>query len=564
MGQLSRAIAAIKDQLGGMTATQKLLIASLGVIMAMTLFVVSQYTSGPKMVPLLIGAEASDHEQAVQFLRAKGIPFELSESGEALVAPGRIPGIMASMSEEGRLPTDTALTFNSMVEKQSWLTTHQQNEQAAVVALQNELANVIRHMSGIESARVIVDVPKRRIGQPDSVPTASAAVKSNGGLDQNTVDAIAYLIASSRAGLTAERVRVIDQTTGRQHRARSDDDYASAGHLEHQAKHEERTREQIYQMLSGYIPGVVVSVRAQVDIRKKTVQKKEVFNEGEGTVNPLVSDLSDQMESNDSPQAAEPGARANVTADINTGGGGGSSTTSTRGEQEFSPEFGGETTTIAQPGGFATKMNAVINIPRTYFVSVWSQRNPPAEDAGGDEVTEPTNADLLAIIEEETDRIQREVGVIIDTSSAEGAQQGEVMVSMIPTMPDFGLGGVTAGGGSVLGVPMGTITSPEMIRSLGLGGLALLSLGLVVFTAFKANKKEDLPSAADLVGLPPELGTDQDLVGEALSIDEALAGVELSDGELERRKRAEQIAAMVEENPEEAAMIVKRWMSEGE
>lgn len=563
MNRISQLFASIQRQMGGMSASQKLLIGSLAVIMVMTLFVVSQYSRGPSLMPLLSDASPAEQSKALTFLRTRGIPHETDESGAVLVEPSRVRGIIAQMSEEGQLPTDTTLMFNSMIERQTWTRTYQQNEQAETVALQNELSAVIQQMKGIRSARVIVDVPKARIGQPHRTPTANASVFSDGGLNQSTVDAIAHLVASARAGLTVDRVRVIDGTTNRQYRARDDEDFLASSYQEMQVKHEERTRGQIYDMLSGYIPGVVVTVRAQVDTTRRQAQSKRVFPEGDGTVVTVSREMTADLESQNTSTGGEAGARPNTQEDIFGLGNRGSTTMENETESEFDSEFGGETVTTVDPRGFATKINAVVNIPRPYFVELWKQRQAPAEDGGGAEDEgdgDPTDGDLAPIVSAEVERISGEVLALVDTSLVDGGEQGDVVVSMIPSMPDFGsIGGSGAGTASILGLPGGTMTAPELVRTVVLGGLAVISLGLVVFTAFRANRKDELPSAAELVGVPPELGN-EDLVGEALNADSALAGLEVSEEEMEQRKRYEQIATMVEEHPTEAAMIIKRWM----
>lgn len=567
MDRLQQLMRAIGQQLSAMSASQKLLIGSLSVILVMTLFVVSQYTSVPTLMPLMDGAEPSQQERAVTFLRTNGIPYELDETGRVMVEPGRVHGIIARMSEEGELPNDTRLTFNSLIEQQSWTKTYQQNEQAQTVALQNELAMVIQRMGGIRSARVIVDAPKARMGQPHRAPTAVATVFPDGVLGQSTVDAIAHLVASSKAGLVVDRVRVIDGTNNRQYRARSDEDMAASTYRELQAQHEERTRDQIQDMLGSYIPGVIVTVRAQVDTTRRTAQTKRVFNEGDGSAAILSRERTEELEQTDAQQGGEPGVRSNVQEDVFGASGAGAQTTEGRGESEFAHQFGGVTETVTDLRGFATKLNAVVNIPRPYFVSLFEQRQGVADDgAGGDaDAAGPSDQDLQPFIDQETARIRAEVEALIDTSVVDGGQEGEVVVSMIPTTPDFGLGagGAPTGSASLLGLPMGSMTAPELVRTIVLGGLAVVSLALVVFTAFRANRKDDLPSATDLIGIPPELANEEDLVGEAMEADSALAGIELSDGELEQRKRAEQIASLVEEKPGEAASVIRQWMADG-
>jgi flagellar biosynthesis/type III secretory pathway M-ring protein FliF/YscJ len=84
---------------------------------------------------------------------------------------------------------------------------------------------------------------------------------------------------------------------------------------------------------------------------------------------------------------------------------------------------------------------------------------------------------------------------------------------------------------------------------------------MVVFTALKAGKREKLPTAEELVGVPPALAGESDVIGEAVEADSVLQGIELSDDEMKSRKMMEQVEDMVKEKPEDAARLLGRWIT---
>ena len=51
------------------------------------------------------------------------------------------------------------------------------------------------------------------------------------------------------------------------------------------------------------------------------------------------------------------------------------------------------------------------------------------------------------------------------------------------------------------------------------------------------------------------------MTGEASEADSEMVGVELTADDVEARRIAEQIAEMVKENPDEAAMLLNRWIT---
>lgn len=579
MDRLRKVFETIRSSLGGLDASQKLLIGSLLVVLLMTLFVVQQYAGKGAMTPLLGASYAAEDQQAAaSWLQANNIEHEVGKDGLVGVPVERRSLILAQMSQDPKaLPSDTTLLFEDIVEKQSWTKSSAQNDQLEVIALQNELSYMLSQWRGIKNAKVILDVPKRQpLGQPARAATASVNVFSESGLDQQTVDAIAGFVAGSRAGLIPARVRIVDGTTNRQHRVLEEGAMTAATALELVAKIEGRKREQISDMLR-YIPGVIVTVHAQVDARKREATITKFDKEGEGTVSVLASEEAKSLETTEPVVGAEAGVRANTGADITTGtplaGGTSESVTDTTMESRF-----GETREhILDPRGHATKINAVVNVPRPYFVQMWRDREGrkgEEGEGGGEAGREPTDADLDEIARAELDRIRGEVEQMIDTSAGgdgtgtDATMAGEVKVSMIPVAPDamagfepakaglFGFGGGGAGSGGM--------AMEEMVKTVGLGGLAVLALGLVVFTAVKANKREALPTAEELVGIPPALDAEDHIVGEAEAAELALAGIELTDDAMKDRQVLEQVQGMILENPEDSARLVTRWIREHE
>jgi flagellar biosynthesis/type III secretory pathway M-ring protein FliF/YscJ len=559
MGRFQRALDTIRRSMVKMTGSQKLLIASLAVVMAMTLFVVQQYASEPDLVPLIPGLAPEEAAEVEGFLKASYTPYEV-RAGEIMVRASDQRSVVARLAEQGKTPGDTRLLFDNLVDKQSWTKNYQQNEQMALIARQNELSRVIQQMEGIRKATVIMDVPKRRgLGQADRPPTASVTVFGAQPLTPNEVDAVAGLVAASTSGLDVARVRVIDGLTNRQHSARKAGAYTASSYLEHQTKIEERKRTQLLDMLGSYIPGVTVMVHAQADTRRQVSTSRLIPNEGEGSAVLQVRASDTASESQQAVRGGPAGVRPNTGVDIEGSAGvSGPSMTETTTTQEFAEAFGENVTTVEDPRGYPIRINAVVNIPKPYFEAVWRELQGPdtAEDA------RPSEEDLRPVVNAEIERIESEVRYLVDSSAKDGGSEGEVSVSMIPVTPSmlFNASANSAGGlatGAVAGVPI-----TDVVKTVGVGGLALLSLGLVVLSAFKANRRVELPTAEELVGLPPALEDNSDVIGEAGEADSVLSGLELSEDEMKHRKMLQQIDELIGESPDRAASIMTAWLRE--
>jgi len=568
MEQIRLALANIQRSMGQLGATQKLLFGSLAVIAAMTLFLVSQYAAKPAMVDLM--AMGTD-TQSVQTLRNAGIRASF-ENGRLMVPAGTEHAAVAQLQQSGQLPGDTTILFNNLIQSQDWKASREQHRQQAVIALQNELSRVISEFRGIRKATVILDIPEPMgLGRAVREPSASVSVLSAGGstLPQETVDAIASLVAGSKAGLTPARVQVIDGTTGRPREVSDADAVSSGKYMDHKVRVERYTQKEIERVL-GYISGVVVSVNAVVDTTRVASTRQRYLPKDQGTV-AIANKISETSDSTtQATRAAEAGTRAYGTADINAGASArGAESTNTSEDSEFTVQVGSETTQIVDPRGMPTYLSASVVIPQS-FVEEQIRRSRPEDQA--DEPVALSEAQTL--FEAIKPSLEESVVTLLHTVDAEGqVRPGKVTLSMAPISAGpvpglsqagfFGSAGLSGGSGGVGGVG-GMFSASGMVQTLVLGVLGLVSVVMMFSLVRRAGRKSDLPSAEDLVGVPPALEVAGDLVGEADESEAAMAGIEISEDDVKIQKMRELVGDMINTNPEAAASLVGRWISEDE
>ncbi|TVQ61151.1 MAG: hypothetical protein EA378_09910 [Phycisphaerales bacterium] len=578
--RLRGALATIREQLGQMTATQKLLIGSLAVILVMTLFVVGQYAGRPAMVELLPGATAEEMSRAEVTLASAGISAE-SRQGRLMVTASDQHRAMVQLAANRALPADgEQILYTNLSERQSWQNSRRQNEQLFVIATQNELSRMIEKVRGVRRAEVQLDVPEANgIGRVVRTPTASVVVQpeSGSGLSQGMVDAIAELVAWSRAGLDVRNVRVIDAATGRSRRPSDPDDIVPSTYIEHASRIETMTREKLLDLL-GYIPGVQVAVTAQVDVTRVNRETRSYLPEGEGTLNLALRERNQSENQERRATSAEPGMRSNQSAEINTGGGSGTAYERADDEIEFNAFPGQQVERISDPRGMPTRVAVSINIPRSYVAELIAFTRPPAEAGEGEDgaparAAGPTPEELEEAFAEVEPRIRQTVlphvlamsaGGGVTTAEEAAAQLAVAMVPLDFAVPGMtgspgGLFGMIAGGGSGgggdLGLGPGGLVSQVLV--LGLAGFAVVMMLLMVR---KASKRVDLPTAAELVGIPPTLETNTDLVGEAEEGDAPMTGIEVGDDDVRSSKMLDQVAEMVRNEPQVAAKLLNRWI----
>jgi flagellar M-ring protein FliF len=564
MDQIKRLITGAQEILGTMTGSQRLLIGSIGVIAAMSLFLVVQYSGRPEMVDLFPTGDAATQQSTLTALQQAGIPAEV-EGGKVVVPTAFRAMAVSQLAETGALPNDTTLLFANLLDRQGFYYSKQQNEQMTLIALQNELARVLRGFSGIREATVFMDVPQTQgLGRSVRKPTASATVFTNSGsaITQREVDAIADLIAGAKAGLDVESIRVIDGTMGRQHRPTNPDQMMTGTYLEVTAAHEEKLQRKLSELLA-YIRGVTIAVTAQVDVTRSSTQSKRFLPNKEGSVQIAKMTSSDSTSQGQANKAAQPGVGSNTTGSIYSSGGGGNSTTieDSQDQTEFEVGLGTEVTTEQDPHGMPTLLAASVNIPRSYIVE-----QIKAAAAEGEEVN-PTETEIEARFADEKSRIEASIEPHLQVAGVgPGGSpiEGKVVVNLIPVdviWPAMGgsqaglLGNLAGGGGG--GMMGGGLIEKGLLAFLALG-----AMGMMLMMVRKATKPAELPSAEELAGVPPTLPTANDMVGEADESEAAMTGIEIGDDEIRSRKLVEQVVEMVGSNPDSAAGLLGRWVSD--
>jgi flagellar biosynthesis/type III secretory pathway M-ring protein FliF/YscJ len=158
--QLRRTLAKIQQHLGRLSASQRLLIGSLVVIMLMALFLVSQYAGKQTMVDLLpAGSSAEDIARARAYLDDAGIPYKMSDGIK--VAQEQKRRAFAGLAQSGQLPADKSILFSNLGESISWTDSKDLQREKTTYALQNELARVIADFDGIAKSSVFINVPQQ-------------------------------------------------------------------------------------------------------------------------------------------------------------------------------------------------------------------------------------------------------------------------------------------------------------------------------------------------------------------------------------------------------------------
>ena len=558
MQALRNTLELVRARLTGLPATAKLLAGSLLVIVALGLFLIAQWSATVTSVPFAVTAAAYD--EAKTFLANRGVAYE-EINGRLLVPAERHAELLAGFAEQGG-GEGAGIDFEGMIGLDSPFDTTRQSETKKLIALQNVLARTIGGFRNVKSATVFISPkPATPLGASRHVQTASVHVTMRaGGLTQEQVDSIAAMIAGTQAGLKPENVAVTDglqnyrTTFGR----------AGAGgeNLEQSLKIADAVQSRIATLLAA-IEGVRIAVNPQV----VTVERKRTKTEFRDGISVPISEQSQTSEMKGASQAREPGTVPNTGMQVMSNAGGGSQSTTERSENRYLSQIPGTQETELDPTGYATKIDVGVAIPWSYFVKVWKLRNPAQEGA---EAKEPDEATLAPIRTEEIARITKLIEPLVATDAVEDAKPGTVAISWFYDFADetpapsiaANIGDIVLGGGGGGGGGGGfSVSGGGLIKPIGLGVLAIVSLFFMFNIAKKASVREQLPSAEELAGVPPMLESDGgDIIGEADEATPALEGMELDDDSLRRQQMLDQLNELASRDPEELSGILRRWM----
>jgi flagellar biosynthesis/type III secretory pathway M-ring protein FliF/YscJ len=550
---LTRGWTQIRVFLSQMTPTTRWLIGCVVIILAMMLFITLHYAGQAEMVP--ISPFASERQpEVVELLKARRIDVQMV-GGQIMVPHEQYFEAISVLQQSDLLKADTSSAFDAMIARQTPWQTNQQSTQAMILAKQKVLSQIIAKMKGVHSADVMISRPESTgFGKTYVRPSASVnVVMRSGSLNNRMVQAIAGLVSGAEAEMQPQDVVVIDANLGRQFTVKDADDVMPGETLEHLHTLEQYHRDKIMEVL-GYIPGVIVAVNVRTDsILRKETQTYEYLKD-----QPLKSTYEKETEQQNVRESGEAGARPNTGLDIAGGGSTGTMQRTTENRSEFIEKPLTVSSRVREAGQTTKQINATVNVPRAYFVSLYLQSQAgqkPANAGGGNNApTGPTDQDLDPVMQRELRKIEAQIMPLIKTAESDGV----IAANMIPDATVL-----TAMLGERVNATDSVFMGP-WVKPAGLLLLGLVPLVMMMAMVRKATQKPSLPTVEELAGVPPTLPTEDDLIGEADEDQAGMAGMEVDDKEIQSRRIAEQIADMIKGNPRDAATIFQRWVRKDE
>jgi flagellar M-ring protein FliF len=501
--------------------------------------------STPTLAPLYTGLSLEDSSAIVTELQTLNVPFEVRGDGDTILVPrDQITTLRMNLAGSG-LPTKGQVGYEIFDQQGTLGATSFVQNINNVRALEGELARTIGSLARIKSARVHLVLPERELFRRETKqPSASIVVGVRGELSAGEIRAIQHLVASAIEGLSPNRVSIVDDT-GTLLASGTEDGATGALSGEAAEKtlgYENLVRTRVEDMLANVVGAgrARVEVTAQIDFNRSTVTQETFDPDGQVVRSTQVSENENLAN----------GANGQVTVANELPGASANNGTAEQGKssQEVTNyEISKKTETAVTEAGDIKRLSVAVVVDGVYTT-----------DAAGNSTYAPRTPDEIA-------QLLTLVRSAVGYSQTRG-DSVEVVNMQFADRPDLVVAGTDAASG------LFDFTRDDLMNGAQMAVTLLIALALVFFVMRPLLKKAlanekmvplALPSAAELghhgmVGANGQVVPTEDEGPRDKTPAWVANAKSMGESQLNTLKT---VGTLVEENPKQAALIVRDWLS---
>jgi flagellar M-ring protein FliF len=296
-------------------------LALIGVAVFATTGLAGYYLSRPTMETLYSGLDRDDISAIGAALREAGVPFDVNAESTVVLTPAGQAGAARMILAEKGLPRSGAVG-NELYDKLGSLgLTSFMQDVTRLRALEGELARTIQMMRTVKAARVHIVLADegsfRRERQPSS---SSVVIRTDGGDDRATGQAIRHLVASAVPGMKLEDVTVLNVdgsllAYGADSVEKSPDNLLA---LEKEVS--QQVRENVSRTLTPYLSGQNFQISVAARLNADKTQTNETIYNPDSRVERSVRVTKEQQSAQNAAGEQPAGVEANLPKPKATGG----------------------------------------------------------------------------------------------------------------------------------------------------------------------------------------------------------------------------------------------------
>ena len=513
--------------------------------------------STPQMAPLYTGLSFEDSSAIVGELQKQNVPNEIRGDGDTILVPrDQITSIRMQLAENG-LPTKGQVGYEIFDQQNTLGATSFVQNLNNVRALEGELARTISSLARIKSTRVHLVLPERALFSRDKKdPTASIVVSVRGQLSAEEIRAIQHRVASAVEALTPTRDTIAADTGNLLAAGAGDanDSSVIAGEAdERKTGVENRLRTSIEALLANIVGEGRARVEVSADLDLTHVTKTAQTFDPNGQVvrsTQTESVANNSTDGNNSGQVSASTQLPGATTTASTNGG--ASQQGSTDKETTNYEISSVSQTEMTDPGAIKRLSVAVLVDGTY-----------ATDAQGNSVYTPRDQ---AVLDQIKSLVQSAVG--FDNKRGDQITVANLQFAQGPTPTAAG----TSGPGLFDFTRDDLINGAEMLVTL------IIALALVFFVMRPLLKRVlspetqplALPISAEIAptamvaaptGSAPQ---SQDLMPDDGGAPSPMVPGWIKDARQQGAAQAQTlktVGTLVEENPKQAALIVRDWLS---
>lgn len=345
-------------------------IGAVALIVMMGILGVAYLSGKPDYHPLFTQLAPGDTSAIIQVLTEEGVDYKLSQDGATVLVPAdKVHQMRLKLATAG-LPTGGVVGFEIFDEGAFGMTEFVQKLNFRR-ALEGELARTISQFREIQSCRVHIAKPERKLFTRDEKEgaTASVVLKVAYGrrLGKEQVRGIAHLVAAGVDGLEPEKVTIVDVNGNVLSGGEPYDEVAllSATQLEYRSAVEREMERRITTMLESMIGSgkVVTRVSAEIDFRR--VERTEKKFDPDSQVARSEQRSESKSTGAGSPYGV-PGVASNLPGGQGAAATAGSPATSSETQETINYEINEVVSHMVEPVGAVKKLSIAVMVDGEY------------------------------------------------------------------------------------------------------------------------------------------------------------------------------------------------------
>ncbi|GGH82254.1 flagellar M-ring protein FliF [Pullulanibacillus pueri] len=497
-------------------------------IIAVVVIVIVALSSHKNYVPLYSNLSESETGQIKDNLDSKGVPYKIEDGGTMISVPKeQVDTLKVELASEG-LPKTGQIDYSTFSENTQFGMTDKQFDVLNKAAMETELSNLIKGISGVKSAQVMLNLPEQDVWVSDDPEKASASIvltlDSGYQLKDEQIEGLYHLASKSVPNLPEDNIVIMDQYFNYydQKNLENSDSTLSAYQQQQQVKNDiEKDIQQRVQQMLGMMMGtdkVMVNVTSDIDFTKEK-SKEEL-------VEPVDKDTMDGLKV----------STEHITESYKGDGAAGNVGTGDSQVPTYEASDGGES------GDYEHVEDRVNNVFNHITNDI--EKSPyKINDLGIQVMVEPPKAnDPSSLTAQSSSDIKQILNTIIKTTlsdSDKSLTQDELDAKSVVTVEQFH--------GKQTDTPVKQVKKPTYWIYIAAGILALIIIVLLIILLRRRNQDEDIEEYEETTQY---MDNEPDLLAEMQKNDSP-----------EKQKKV-QLETLARDNPTEFAKLLRTWFSE--